>query len=179
MNAVLRVWVVGWMLVGLSGNLSAQMTTLIPFEIEDQFEVVHRDTDYAGRILIVIGSDRGGSEFNAGWGVALTEALEEEEHFDRIAFLPLADLTGVPFFVKGMVRGRFPTDPEQWVAMDWDGVFDEAYTFIEDSSNIFVFTPQGQLLQRAHGQEVDETVLQSLLSPIRVLLSAGGGSPLL
>jgi len=167
------------MILGLSGDLAAQMTTLIPFELEDQFEQVHRDSDYAGRILIVIGSDQGGSEFNAVWGSALTEALEEAEYFERIAFLPLADLTGVPFFIKGMVRGRFPTDPEQWVAMDWDGVFDEAYTFVDDSSNIFVFTPEGRLLQRAHGRELDETVLQSLLSPIRVLLSASGGSPLL
>lgn len=157
-----------------AGEARAQSTTLIPFEIEDQFEEVHRDADYANRILIVIGSDRDGSEFNPVWGEALTAALEGEDGYARIAMLPVADLQGVPFFVKGMVRGRFPEDPEQWVAMDWDGVFSEAYGFVESSSNILVFAPGGRLVQRAHGRELDAAVLQSLVSPIRVLLATGG-----
>ena len=150
--------------------LVAQETSLISFELRDQFDEVHRDSDFVDRVVIVIGSDRDGSEFNQDWGQALYDSLVAEPEFERIAFLPVAKVTGVPFFLKGMVRGKFPKEPDQWALIDWDGVFDEAYGFVPGSTNILLFAPDGSLMLHSHGQEVDADVLEGVVSEARALL---------
>lgn len=156
------------------GPLAAQETALIPFELEDQFERTYHGSDYSDRIVVVIGSDRDGSEFNARWGEAIHDALDGVPGFERVSFIPVAHLVGVPFFLKGMIRGRFPKEPERWALMDWDGVFDEAYGLVPGATNVFVFDGAGQLVQRAHGRELDDAVLRGIVSPLRILLAPSG-----
>ena len=48
----------------------------------------------------MIGSDAKGSKFNESWGKAIYDALKEVEGFENVAPLPLAVVSGVPFFLK-------------------------------------------------------------------------------
>jgi len=88
---------------------------------------------------------------------------------------PLAgqETTNISFELKDQF-GRFPKEPDQWALMDWDGVFDEAYGFVPGATNVLVFAPGGRLVQHAHGRELDADVLQSIVSPTRVLLAGVG-----
>ncbi len=150
---------------------SAQNTTLIPFEVSDQHDRVHRHTDYAGRIVVLIGSDREGSRFNDDWDTAIREALESDPNYARVAFLPVADVRGVPFFLKTAVKRRFPPEKENSVLLDWDGVFATTYGFEPNSTNMVIFGADGRLERHEHGRELDLDALSAIVSDIRTLLA--------
>ena len=56
-------------LLGLvvASPVHAEFLQLIDFEIEDQFKNVHRRSDVLGSIVLLIGSDEDGSNFNVAW----------------------------------------------------------------------------------------------------------------
>jgi predicted transcriptional regulator len=79
----------------------------------------------------------------------------------------------VPFFVKGVVRGKFPQNPDQWVLMDWKGVVAKAYDFAPKSANVLVFAPDGALVHHASGREPDEETVSEVVNALRKLLDEG------
>ena len=143
--------------------------TLIEFKIEDQFEVEHGSDDYAGKVTLLIGSDKDGAEFNRLWGAALDDSLDGEPGWEETMSLPVANMKGVPFFLKGFIRGKFPQDPEIWVLLDWKGEFAEAYGFTPKASNILIFDADGALVYRAWGKEIDERKLGQMCAKLREL----------
>jgi predicted transcriptional regulator len=147
-------------------------TNLIDFKIKDQFGTVHRSGDLAGSVVLLIGSDKDGSEFNAFWGEAINDALRDHPNYDQLAQLPQADLRGVPFFVKSLVKSKMPEDPKKWVLMDWKGVLSKAYEFVPGSSNVLVFGPDGRLKHQSAGQTPEESELQVIVTTLREMLNA-------
>jgi len=143
---------------------------LLDFEIKDQFENVHRSSDVAGQIVLLIGADRGGSQFTGAWSKAIHDSLGEHPRYPQIAHVAHADLRGVPFFIKGFLRGKFPQDPDRWVLMDWKGVIPKAYGFAPKSANVLVFAPDGALVHHASGREPDEEAVMGLVTALRELL---------
>jgi predicted transcriptional regulator len=151
----------------------AEERELLDFELKDQFENPHRRSDVAGNIVLLIGSDRGGSQFNGAWGKAIHDSLSDHPRYDQISHLGYADLRGVPFFVKGVVRGKFPQDPDQWVLMDWNGTIAKAYDFAPKSANVLVFAPDGALVHHASGREPDEEIVRDVVTALRETLDEG------
>lgn len=166
-------WALGLVLSFVSMGAWAQVTTLIEFELKDQFDRVYRSSDYEGKVFYLIGSDRVGSKFAGSWSQAIADALKEEGGWTpgSVAMVELADLRGVPFFIKGMVKGKFSQEESQWVLMDWKGTFPKAYDFSPDSSNILVFAADGRLAHQAQGREVDQEVLDGVVRKLRELLA--------
>jgi len=144
-----------------------QSLSLVSFEIKDQFDRVHRDTDYADRIMIVFGSDRKGSEFHDDWESAVRDSVDTEWGAESVAYLSVADLRGVPFFVKGSVKGKFPKDEDQWVLLDWKGHFAKTYGFKKDATNIVVFAADGTLIGHTYGRELDLDSVSAVLTTVR------------
>ena len=149
--------------------VSAQQSALVPFEMKDQFDRVHRHSDYADRILIVIGSDRSGSEFHDDWETALRDSLAADSSRVEIAFLSVAEVRGVPFFLKGTVKGKFSREEDEWILLDWGGLLAETYGFEPESTNILVFATDGTLVSHVHGRELDLEKLSAILAPLRQL----------
>ena len=109
-------------LVVVSPTHSEQIQ-LVDFEIKDQFKNVHRRPDIQGKIVLLIGSEKDGSQFNEAWGKSIHNSLSDHPQYARISLLAHADLRGVPFFLKGYVRGKFPRNPDQYVLMVWKGAW--------------------------------------------------------
>ncbi len=145
-------------------------SSLISFEVKDQFDRVYTDGQFRGSILVSIGSDKDGSKYNEIWTQAIYDSLKGEENFDRIRFLGVADVRGVPFFLKGYVRGKFPKEKEKWVLLDWKGVFAKAYEFEPEMSNVAIFSPGGALVHRTSGQTIDKHKLATVLAKLRSLM---------
>jgi hypothetical protein len=150
---------------------------LIEFEIEDQFDVLHTDEEHVGAILVVVGSDKGGSEYNASWGQAIRDSVSGTAGADAIHFLRVADVRGVPFFLKGTVKGMFPEEREEWVLLDWKGTLAKAYEFEKDQSNVLVFDRDGRLAAQTHGTSLEAEKLTHIAGVLRELLTAAGGEP--
>ena len=149
----------------------AQESALISFKIKDQFDKVHTDEECRGNVLVIIGGDKGGAEFSGQWGRAIHESLAGEVAFDEVEFLRYADMRGVPFFLKGMAKGKFPREEESWVLLDWKGQIAKAYEFQSDETNIVVFSRDGQLRHQAHGRVPDEERVSAIADVINGLMA--------
>jgi len=167
-SAHLLILTLGCLASGLP--VCAQEPSLVDFELEDQFGNVHRRADVEGTIVLLIGSDKGGSSFNGLWGSAIHEALENHPQYGQISQLAYSDLRGVPFFLKGMIRSKFPENPDNWALMDWKGILAETYEFERKNSNILVFDPRGRLMHHAFGRELDEKTLDETVAILGALL---------
>lgn len=149
---------------------SAEGPKFLDFELEDQFKNVHRSSDVAGKIVLLIGADRAGSQFTGAWSKAIYDSLGGHPRYPQIAHLAHADLRGVPFFIKGFVRSKFPQDPDRWVLMDWKGTIPKAYEFAAKSANVLVFAPDGALVHHASGREPDDEAVSGVVMALRELL---------
>ena len=67
--------------------------------------------DYTDQVVVAIGSDRHGSKFNPVWARAIKEALKIEPGQTGYTSLPLANMKGVPGFLKGFIKGKFRSHP--------------------------------------------------------------------
>lgn len=143
---------------------------LIDFKVEDQFKKIHTRDEVRGKVFIIVGADRKGSEFTAAWSDAIMKGVREMGVADQVISVGLADLRGLPFFLKGMIRGKFAERSRGWSIMDWKGVFPKAYEFEKDRSNILVFGPAGRLLHRTSGQETDPEQIRTILAKIEAAL---------
>jgi len=130
---------------------------LIDFHIQDQFKQVHTTSDYAGEVVIVIGSDKAGCDYDKLWSAELSQKLG-----DNASILPVAHMKGVPFFLKGFIRGKFPKQPENWILMDWGGKFNKAYNFEPGLANILVFNGQGEQIFKASAGELDKEIVSAI-----------------
>lgn len=167
----LSVFLTGCLFLLLPAAMFSQDSTLIDFKIKDQFDRVYTQTSWTDSIIVIIGSDRKGSEFSGTWSGAIKDSLNKLPGFTRVKFVGLSDLRGVPFFLKGYVRGRFPKDPENWVLMDWKGHFSKAYQFKEAHCNILIFDKRRQLIHQTAGTILAPEKLQQIINNLRVLLT--------
>lgn len=156
----------GFLLISLP-PLAAQESTLIEFKLKDQFDREYTHESWQGKILIVIGSDREGSQYNERWGEAIHKALADSPGFAYVQFVGVADLRGVPFFLKGFVKGKFPEDRSKWLLMDWKGTFAESYRFQKDVSNIVIFAPGGERLLQKTVTELDPAILDEIVQAVK------------
>jgi hypothetical protein len=151
---------------GCSGALP-RLGSLMSFELEDQFRNSHSHADFKGRVLVVIGSDRGGASAAENWGKALARSLKPETDSGRMSLIALADLEGVPFFLKDYVGGKFSKNAGDWALMDWKGLFADSYGFIAGNANVLVFDKEGVLVYQAHYRECRPDEVLSLTAIIR------------
>jgi hypothetical protein len=168
----LRVRVAVLLLLGFAFDAHSADQVLVDFEIEDQFKNIHRRADVLDHIVLLIGSDKDGSQYNEDWGKAIHSSLIDHPQYHRISQLALADLRSVPFFLKGFVRRKFPENPDRWILLDWEGTIADTYDFDPESSNLLVFAPDGVLKYRASGREPDNETLEALVITLRELLDA-------
>jgi hypothetical protein len=143
---------------------------LIDFKVEDQFKKIHTRDEVRGKLFIIVGADRKGSEFTGAWSDAIMSGIRRLGVQDRVVAVGLADLRGLPFFLKGMIRGKFAEKSKGWSIMDWKGVFPRAYGFENNRANILVFGPDGTLLHRTSGQEVDPEEIRILVEKIETAM---------
>jgi hypothetical protein len=153
-------------LFGCRGTLP-RLGSLMSFDMEDQFRNSHSHADFKGRVLVVIGSDRGGASAAKNWGKALARSLKPEMDSGLMSLIALADLKGVPFFLKDYVRGEFYKNAGDWALMDWKGLFADSYGFIAGNANVLVFDKEGVLVYQAHYRECRPDEVLSLTAIIR------------
>ncbi len=155
----------------------AQDSTLISFKIKDQFDKIHTDKDLSNSIVIIFGCDKDGSKYNQIWSKAIVDSLRNEEGFDQLKSLAVADLRGVPFFLKGFVKGKFPRERGKWALMDWEGEFAKSYRFEPKSCNIAVIDRSGVVVHSMYGQEIDYRKLKAVLERLRALMREENREP--
>jgi len=148
----------------------APAPSLIEFELRDQFEAVHRRRDYDGRIVILIGSDKKGSEYGRIWSPALRDSLKGSPEFDGVTVMDVGDMRGIPFFVKGLIKRKLPRDQETRILLDWKGKMARAYGFMKKACNILIFDRCGKLVFRSFVRDLEPERMTGVLVNVRRLL---------
>ena len=84
--------------------------------LQDQFDVhTNVNVPHSPAILLVAG--RAGSAAMKRWMFVMREAAPTHD----VRVLPIADLKGAPFFIKGRIKGSMPKDTTFRILLDWDG----------------------------------------------------------
>jgi hypothetical protein len=143
-----------------------QQTRLIPFKLKDQFGREFEERDLQHWLLVLTGFDRSGSKYAESWMQAIQDSLKDHEEFYKVLLVAVADLRGIPFFLKGFVRGKFPKKRSRWVLMDWKGNFSKAFSFQPKVTNILIFDCESTLVHQTLGREVDQTTLDEIVAKI-------------
>ncbi len=147
-------------------NGFAQDSTLIEFELKDQFDRSYSQNSFEDNIIILLGADRQGSQYTNSWGTILADSLRKYDVLDEVEFVALADLRAVPRLMRGMIKGYFPDDKNDWVLMDWEGRFPIAYDFESDHCNILIFNKNKKLIFQTSVTEYDENVADKAISAV-------------
>jgi len=134
------------------GSLAPEWT------LKDANNKAYKLADFEGRILVLLGSDKKGDEENEVWGGKLAE-----KYNNQIAIVGLADLRGVPFFLKGRMKSNFrnrrDTPSAKYgvpILLDWKGDVPKSYGFFQVVSNQVVIDAEGIVQYIAHGKCTDQ-----------------------
>ena len=160
-------------IVAFAMTADAQETRLVPFEMPDQFENLHSEREFTGRVVVFLGSGRKGSKFNESWGRALAGELAGAVRDGDLQIVGFAHLSGVPSFLSGSVRKRFPQNPEEWALLDWKGFFARTYGRTKGAANLYAFDRSGRLIHRLGVREVDRKQLNDVVATLHKALATG------
>jgi len=153
-------------------TIFSQNYPVLSFSVKDQFDSLHTEKEYLGKISVVLGADRGGGSFNDSWINAIRTNLGNKFDEKEIKFLSPANVSSVPFFLKGFVKSKFPEKRNNWVLMDWKGYFADSYQFIDNTCNVVIFNKTGKFIYKTNGREIDNQKLATLCNKIVELLQA-------
>jgi hypothetical protein len=151
--------------------------TLIPFKLDDQFGRTHTEAECAGRVTVVLGSDRGGSRYTAQWLAGVRDALRGEVNAERVRTFGVANVRGVPPFLRRVVTAVLPKSKDAEVLLDWDGRFATAYDFGEGCCTVLVADPSGRVVLRTEGREARPEQVAEVAGALRALLGESGAAP--
>lgn len=119
------------------------------FDLSDQYDQPLKLSKLLGEVVLLIYSDREGSEFNFHW----TEALKQQYPADsqsELKLVRLANLRSLPALFRGIAKGRFraPNDDgtsKLPVLLDWEGMVARLYGFRQGLPNLYLIDRGGIL----------------------------------
>jgi predicted transcriptional regulator len=127
-------------------------TKATEFTLQDQYEKTISLKQLEGRIVVLIASDKEGKEQNAAW----TRAIRDK-YADRILVQGIANVSSVPFFLKGKIRNDFRKEGDS-ILLDWKGEVFEAYNLTKGVSNVILIDTRGMIHYRSSGPASPEAV---------------------
>ena len=122
------------------------------FTLQDQYDRTVSLRQFAGRIVVLIASDKEGKAQNAGWRKDVRERYAE-----RVLVQGIADVSSVPFFLQGKIRRDLRKDGNS-ILLDWKGEVFRSYGFAKAVSNIVLIDGHGVIRYRAAGGASPEAV---------------------
>jgi len=143
---------------------------LISFKLKDQHENLITDGRYRGTPLVVSWADKSGSSHLDAWLPALHDTLATELRTYRLHILDIASATGVPFFIKGMVKSKMKEKAASPVLLDWGGKFKKAYGCTPDHMNLILFDRESRFVAIFALAEFDSTLYSEVIAKILGLL---------
>lgn len=137
-----------------------------PIALSDQYEHPQSVVFPTNRVVILTVADRTGNDFVDPWVQAL-----KQRYAGRVEIVGVADLSGVPGFLKGMVRRRFQKARPHPVMMDWDGAVTRSLAAQRNKPNVYVIDQSGRICG-AVSEPMSDFSLNSVIQVVESLLPA-------
>jgi hypothetical protein len=109
------------------------------FILYDQHDKPYTIMQNRGKIIILLASDRKGSEQNKAW----VESIEKK-YKDRVPIIGIADLRRVPRVFEAVVKREFRNKPAS-ILLDWNGDIFKSYGLAQKVANIVLVDKNGFL----------------------------------
>ncbi len=119
----------------------------ISYVLEDQYGNEHKSVNIQGKRQLLFLADRSGSDFTSNW----TKVLEPL-YRNTIEFVAFADVSSVPGFLKGFIRGKFKDSYSNPILMDWEGKLFEYYNCPEGIPTIVFIDNKGIIRYKISGK---------------------------
>ncbi|MBK7999261.1 MAG: hypothetical protein IPK15_11255 [Verrucomicrobia bacterium] len=116
-------------------------------ELSDQYDTKHVVSFPTTNVIFLTIADRKGSEQIAGWITALKARPEMP-----VDIRGLADVGGVPGFLRGRIRKRFQETILYPVMMDWSGKVCAQFKYVPDLANVYIIDRNGALVGHFSGR---------------------------
>jgi hypothetical protein len=117
------------------------------FDLSDQFGTNHSIHFPQSAPMILIISDRKGSDQIAAWVVALKARCGQD-----LPLMGVADIRGAPGWVQGLIRRRFRQQCSYPILLDASGRLPAALPCRENEANVFLLDTAGRVLASEHGE---------------------------
>jgi len=133
------------------------------FTLNDQYDSASTLQAWRGEAVLIVAGDRHGNQYMSAYVRAVRARYER----GQLRVVQVAHLRGVPFFLKGSIRGRFRgTNADGTlktpVLLDWGGVLARTYGFQESLTNVYLVDSRGVLRYVGAGRGTDEHVREVL-----------------
>ncbi len=115
-------------------------------DLHDQYDAPQRLAFPATNVVVLTIADKKGSEQIDGWVAAL-----KSRYAGRIELRGLADVGGVPGFLRGKVRKKFQETRTYPVMMDWSGKVCAQFGYQPAVANVLVIARDGHIHARIAG----------------------------
>jgi hypothetical protein len=119
----------------------------LTYVLEDQYGNEHKSINNQGKKQLLFLADRSGSEFTSNW----TKVLEPI-YRHNIEFVAFADVSSVPGFLKGFIKGKFKDAYSNPILMDWEGKLFEYYNCPEGMPTIVFVDNKGIIRYKISGK---------------------------
>ena len=124
------------------------------FTLRDQYDTAFTLTSERGRLVLLLYSDRKGSQFVGGFSRA---ARRWRGDTAVLRIVNIANLDGVPRLLRGTIKGNFKGTekdgrPKTSVLLDWDKKLGKLFGGVrEDATTAWIIGPDGALLWSGGG----------------------------
>lgn len=125
------------------------------FTMEDQYSKEFQSSAYKGKHLLLFIADRAGSKLTPNF----TKVLEPK-YRGKATFIAVANVSSVPFFLKGFIRGKFQENYAYTVLMDWKGLLWEHFSCKDDVTTVVHIDPSGVAKFKVSGIGTDKELEQ-------------------
>lgn len=122
-------------------------STVPAFSLEDQFEKKWSKSDFSDMVALYMVCDKNAHPHAENWIKGLVPKFK-----DRIHFVPVADVSGVPGILKGYVRGKIKDKAPFSVLLDWNGHLVKALDMKAGYPTFVVCDKNGVVTHRTWGK---------------------------
>lgn len=128
-------------------------------ELSDQYETPHVLTFPTTNVTFLTIADRKGSEQIAGWVTALKARPEMP-----VDIRGLADVGGVPGFLRGRIRKRFQETILYPVMIDWSGKVCAQFNYVPDQANVYIIDRNGGVVGHFSGKASEASLKEAFVA---------------
>lgn len=139
----------------VSANTAGIGQKLPQFVMEDQNEKEVKSSTFNGKQVLLFLADRAGSKLTPNW----TKSLEPL-YRNKVEFVAIANVSSVPFFLKGFIRGKFKENYSYTVLMDWKGDLWDFYQCQDDVPNVVFIDNGGIARYKISGKGTEKEINQ-------------------
>jgi hypothetical protein len=135
-------------------------------ELRDQHDSPQRLTFPATNLVVLAIADKTGAEQVDAWIAAI-----KPRYAGQVEIRGIADVRGVPSFLRGKVRKKFQQTRQYPVMMDWSGEVCAKFNFQPGVANLFLIARDGSIVGRWTGTATHAAVSKLSASLDRALNS--------